>query len=212
MIGITGGTGSGKTLVANSLAERYAHIGVSLLDQDSYYRDRSHFSEEVRSQVNYDEADAIDHDLLFKQLQQLMAGRPIEKPCYSFATHTRLARVECVEAKPLIVLDGLFALWDPRIRGLMDLKVYVEADADVRFIRRLRRDVLERGRTIDSVIDQYLKTVRPMYQLYVEPTRAYADIVVDNTDRLDPATSVVERAVRERRHSFTPGDEEEAQA
>lgn len=202
LIGIAGGTGSGKTLVANSLADRYARIGVSLLDQDSYYRDRSYLSEEERSQVNYDEACGIDHDLLFQHLQQLMAGRSIKRPCYSFATHTRLARIEPVEAKPMVILEGLFALWDPRIRSLMDLKVYVEADADVRFIRRLRRDVLERKRTVESVIEQYTQTVRPMHHKYVNPTKAFADIVVENTDRLDLVLSTVERVIEERQPMF----------
>lgn len=207
LIGIAGGTGSGKTLLATSLAGRYAHIGVSILDQDSYYRDQSHLHEEERSRVNYDEAMAIDHDQLFQHLEQLAAGRPIAKPCYSFATHTRQPRVESVEARPMIILEGLFALWDSRIRSLMDLRVYVEAAADVRFIRRLRRDVLERQRTLESVIEQYLRTVRPMHELYVEPTRAYADLVVDNSDRLDPAISIVERAIRERRPSLSsPGE------
>ncbi len=205
LVGIAGGTGSGKTLLARSLAERYAHIGVSVLTQDSYYRDRSHLGEEERSQVNYDEAGAIDHDLVFQQLQQLVAGRSIKRPCYSFATHTRLARIEPVEAKPMVILEGLFALWDPRIRSLMDLKVYVEADADVRFIRRLRRDVLERKRTVESVIEQYLETVRPMHEIYIYPTRAYADLVVDNTDRLDAVASEVERAIEGRQPRFAAG-------
>jgi uridine kinase len=207
LIGIAGGTGSGKTLLATSLAGRYAHLGVSILDLDSYYRDQRHLSEEERSLVNFDKAEAIDHDLLFQHLEKLMAGMPIEKPCYSFATHTRQPHHESVEARPMVILEGLFALWDSRIRSLMDLKVYVEADPDVRFIRRLRRDVLDRKRTVESVIGQYLQTVRPMHQLSVQPTRAYADIVVDNTDQFDPAISIVERAIRERRPLFAPRGE-----
>jgi len=212
LIGIAGGTGSGKTLLTMTLAGRFTRIGVCILNQDSYYHDQSRRRPEERSRVNYDEASVIDHDRLFEDLQDLIAGQAIRKPRYDFATHTRQAESDPVYPMPLILLEGLFALWDPKCRSLMDLKVYVEADADIRFIRRLRRDVLERGRTVDSVIEQYSKTVRPMHQLYVEPTRAYADIVVDNTDRPDPAISVVERAILDRRPSFAPGEAEEAQA
>jgi len=182
IIGITGGTGSGKTILARSIAERYAHLGVALVDQDSYYRDQRHLSLPERESVNYDEPSAIDHDLLLEHLRELREGRPVVKPQYCFASHTRSGQGESVAPKPIIVVEGLFALWQPRIRSLMALKIFVEADADIRFIRRLQRDVLERGRSVQSVVEQYLQTVRPMHQLYVEPTKADADLVVDSPE------------------------------
>jgi len=208
LIGVAGGTGSGKTLLTTTLVARYAHIGVCIIDQDSYYHDQSHLSPEERTKVNFDQASAIDHPLLFDHLQRLIAGQAIRKPRYDFATHSRQAESDPVYPMPLIILEGLFTLWDPKCRSLMDLKVYVESDADIRFIRRLRRDTLERGRTVESVVVQYLTTVRPMHKLYVEPTRTYADIVVDNSDRLDAAVSIVERGIREFRPVLAPGDED----
>jgi uridine kinase len=180
IIGIGGGTGSGKTTLARAIVERHAVAGVALVDQDSYYRDQNHISLLDRESVNYDEPSAIDHDLLLGQLRELLAGRSIKKPAYCFTSHTRIGGGEIVASQPIIVVEGLFALWEPRIRGLMALKVYVEADPDIRFIRRLQRDVITRGRSVQSVVEQYLETVRPMHQQYVAPTRQYADLVANN--------------------------------
>jgi uridine kinase len=179
IIGIGGGTGSGKTTVARILCERYANLGVSVLDLDSYYHGRNHLSVEERAQVNYDEPCAIDYDLLFSHLQQLSSGQSVEKPRYLFSTHTRSCEVDLIKPTPIIIVEGLFALWEPRICSLMGLKIYVDASPDLRFIRRLQRDLVERGRTVESVVTQYLQTVRPMHQRYVEPTRMNADLVVD---------------------------------
>jgi len=198
VVGIAGGTGSGKTAVATNLANRYAQIGVLILDLDSYYRDQSHWSEAERMLVNYDEPEVVDHPLLFHHLQQLIASQPIQKPRYCFATHTRDPEWEVVHPRPIIFVEGLFALWYSPLRTLMDLKVYVEADPDMRFIRRLRRDVLERGRTVESVIAQYLKTVRPMHLAHIEPTKGYADVVVDNTESLEQAVTVIDQALAQR--------------
>ena len=181
IIGIGGGTGSGKTTVARVLCERCAPLGVSLLDLDSYYHDRSHLSIEERACVNYDEPHAIDHDLLFIHLNQLLSGRGIQKPRYLFSTHTRSREVDVVRPTPITVVEGLLALWEPRICSLMGLKIYVDANPDLRFIRRLQRDLVERGRTVESVVAQYLQTVRPMHYRYVEPTRMNADLVVDTS-------------------------------
>jgi len=180
LIGIAGGTGSGKTTLATDLLRKYAREGACLLEQDSYYRDRSHLSTIERKGINYDEPQAIEHDLLFEHVKSLMSGKAIEKPVYCFKTHTRTREVQVVDPTPVILLEGLFALWDQRARLLMDLKIYVDAAADLRFLRRARRDVCERGRTISSVFDQYLGTVRPMHELHIEPTKAYADLVVEN--------------------------------
>ena len=181
VIGIGGGTGSGKTTVARVLCERCAPLAVSLLDLDSYYHDRSHLSIEERACVNYDEPYAIDHDLLSSHLNELLCGRVVQKPRYLFSTHTRSREVDVVEPTPIIIVEGLFALWEPRICSLMGLKIYVDADADLRFIRRLKRDLAERGRTAESVVAQYLQTARPMHQQHVEPTRMNADVVVDTS-------------------------------
>ena len=180
LIGIAGGTGSGKTTLAADLLRRYAREGACLLEQDSYYRDRSHLSAREREGINYDEPETIEHDLLLEHVKSLLSGRAIEKPVYCFKTHTRSREVQVVDPTPVILLEGLFALWDPRARLLMDLKIYVDAAADLRFLRRARRDVCERGRTINSVIEQYLGTVRPMHEVHIEPTKAYADLVVEN--------------------------------
>jgi len=180
LIGIAGGTGSGKTTLAVDLLRRYAREGACLLEQDSYYLDRSHLSAREREGINYDEPEAIEHDLLLEHVKSLMSGKAIEKPVYCFKTHTRSREVQVVDPRPVILLEGLFALWDPRARLLMDLKIYVDAAADLRFLRRARRDVCERGRTINSVIEQYLGTVRPMHEVHIEPTKTYADLVVEN--------------------------------
>jgi uridine kinase len=199
IIGIGGGTGSGKTTLARSLAERYAQLGVALIDQDSYYRDQSHLSLRERESVNYDEPWAIDHDLLLEQLKQLREGRSIKKPAYCFTSHTRTGEGETLAPQPMIVVEGLFALWESRVRSLMALKIYVDGDSDIRFIRRLQRDVIARGRSVRSVVEQYLQTVRPMHQRYVEPTRQYADVVVNNSDNpeisrwMEPALARVEK-------------------
>jgi uridine kinase len=181
-IGIGGGTGSGKTTLARSIAERYARLGVALIDQDSYYLDQRRLSLRERESVNYDEPLAIDHGLLLEQLQELREGRSIKKPVYCFTSHTRTGEVETVVPQPLVVVEGLFALWEPRVRSLMALKIYVDADPDIRFIRRLQRDVDARGRSVQSVVEQYLQTVRPMHQRYVLPTRQHADVVVNSED------------------------------
>ena len=180
LIGIAGGTGSGKSTLAADLLSRYAREGSCLLEQDSYYRDRSHLNAAERDAINYDEPEAIEHDLLLEQVESLMSGKAIEKPVYCFKSHTRSREVQVVNPSRVIVLEGLFALWDPRMRLLIDLKIYVDAAADLRFLRRARRDVSERGRTINSVSEQYLNTVRPMHELHIEPTKAYADLVVEN--------------------------------
>ncbi len=185
--------------MARALCERYAALGVSLVDLDSYYLDRSYLSPEERAQVNYDEPSAIDHDLLFGHLEQLVRGRSVEKPRYLFATHTRSAEVDVIRPTPIIIVEGLFALWDPRICSLMGLKLYVDADPDLRFIRRLQRDLAERGRTVESVVAQYLQTVRPMHQSYVEPTRKNADLVVDTSCGSHPGlTEGVDRVLASR--------------
>lgn len=179
VVGIGGGTGAGKTTLAHQIAKQWAAQGVTILDLDSYYHDHKHLSFAERALVNYDEPAAIDFELLREHLEALVRGSPILKPSYSFATHLREATAEATEAARILVVEGLLALWDTGLRELMALKLYVEADADLRFIRRLERDTRERGRAVESVVRQYLSTVRPMHQAYIEPTRAHADLVMN---------------------------------
>lgn len=193
LIGIAGGTGSGKTTLAAHLLRRYAPEGACLLEQDAYYRDRGNLSSREREGINYDEPEAIEHDLLLEHVKSLMGGRAIEKPVYCFKTHTRSREVQVVGPASVILLEGLFALWDPRARFLMDLKIYIDAPADLRFLRRARRDVCERGRTIDSVIEQYLETVRPMHEAQIQPTKAYADLVVENDGDLKEMLKIAQQ-------------------
>ena len=195
LIGIAGGTGSGKSTLAAHLLNRYSQDGSCLLEQDSYYRDRGHLGAAEREVINYDEPEAIEHDLLLEQVMSLVAGKAIEKPVYCFKTHRRTREVQVVNPSRLIVVEGLFALWHPRIRLLMDLKIYVDAAADLRFLRRARRDVSERGRTITSVSEQYLQTVRPMHELHIEPTKTYADLVVENNGDVKEMLKVVQEVV-----------------
>ena len=176
LIGIGGGTGSGKSTVVRALLDRFGGVCVDL---DSYYRDRSAVGLEERERVNYDEPAAIDVALLVDHLQRLATGETLQKPTYSFHTHTRVG-FEVLPPSPLILVDGLFTLWWEELRRLLDLKVFVDAPADLRLLRRIQRDVTERGRSVESVLTQYLRTVRPMHEHYVEPTRAHADLVVAN--------------------------------
>lgn len=177
IIGICGGTGSGKTTVAEKILDGVRGRAVSL-QHDSYYRDRPDLTLDQRSQVNYDHPDSLETSLLIHHIRELQAGRAIEKPSYDFTLHARREQTQRVEPAPAIVVDGILIFENAELRSLMDLKVFIDTDADLRFIRRLRRDMVERGRTPYSVIDQYLTTVRPMHLEFVEPSKRYADIII----------------------------------
>jgi len=192
IIGIAGGTGSGKSALARALA-RQIPASVLVLNQDSYYKSQGHLSRKERDLVNYDIPIAVDHDLLLEHVQRLVKGEEVEKPRYSFVTHTRSARGETVKAGGLVIVEGLFALWDARLSPLMSLKIFVDASPDVRLVRRLKRDIEARGRTVVSVLTQYLDSVRPMHQQYVEPQRVHADLIVDTTDT--PLETTVDSAI-----------------
>ena len=176
-IGIAGGSGSGKSTVVRRVAEAVGDY-VAVLEMDAYYKDQSNMPFEERVKVNYDHPFAFDIDLFISHIKELKQGRPIEKPTYSFSEHTRTSKVTRVNPAGVVIIDGILVLEDERVRALMDVKVYVDTDADVRFIRRLVRDTRDRGRTTESVIRQYLDTVRPMHNQFVEPTKRYADIIV----------------------------------
>jgi uridine kinase len=178
LIGIAGGSGSGKTLVAQTIFNELGSDKVVIVDQDSYYRDLSHLSVEERQKQNFDHPDAIDTDLLIEQLEDLLEGKQIEQPIYDFTTHTRRPETRRIGPHKIVVLEGILILDNARLRELMDIKVYVDTDADIRFIRRLKRDIEERGRTMASVIRQYEESVRPMHMQFVEPSKRYADIII----------------------------------
>ncbi len=178
IIGIAGGTGSGKTTVARNVARALHTESVAFIDMDAYYRNFAHLPFEERRKVNWDHPDAFDWDLLIDQLTRLVAGESINKPVYDFVTHTRSEQTLVVPPARVVVIDGILLFADQRIRGLCDVKVFVEADADVRLIRRIRRDMKKRGRPLDDIIDQYLHTVQPMHLQFVEPSKRYADVIV----------------------------------
>ena len=178
IIGICGGTGSGKTTVARKIVEAIGEDKVLLLAQDAYYKDSSHLPFEKRVELNFDHPDAIDATLLVEHLDLLKRGQPIPQPIYDFTRHVRQTETRHLEPKPVVIVEGILIFENETLCQYLDLKVFVEADPDVRFIRRLRRDLLKRGRSLDSVIEQYLQTVRPMHLKFVEPSRRRADIIL----------------------------------
>jgi uridine kinase len=198
VIGIAGGTGSGKTTVARRIYESLHLDSAVFLDQDSYYRELGHLPMEERKLVNFDHPDSVDSDLLAEQLEQLIAGRPIDKPTYDFAAHTRAPVSVRMEPRNVILVEGILLFVEPRLRELFDLKIFVDTDADLRFIRRLQRDLEMRGRTIQSVIEQYLTTVRPMHFEFVEPSKRYADIILPRGGNNMPGIGAITARVRER--------------
>ncbi len=178
IIGICGGSGSGKTTVAKKLVEVFGETQTVLLAQDSYYKDHSDLPLEERAKVNFDHPESVDFDLLIGHLQALKGNQPVDRPHYDFTQHLRTTSVQRLEPKPIIIVEGILILHEPRLREMFDLKVFVDTDADIRFIRRLRRDVRDRGRTMEAVVEQYLSTVRPMHLKFVEPGKEFAEIVI----------------------------------
>lgn len=195
-IGIAGGTGSGKTTVAHNIKEKIGE-DILILDMDSYYKDNSHIPFEERLKINYDHPDAFDIPLLKSHIEALLRGEMVKKPIYSFVEYTRLKDYEEIKPKRIIILEGIFALFFEELRKLMDIKIYVDTDADIRLIRRLLRDIKERGRTIDSVIKQYTEVVRPMHIQFVEPTKRFADIIIPEGGFNIVAVDVVVSRIKE---------------
>ena len=196
IIGVTGGSGSGKTSVSRAIFNNFPDHSIMMLEQDSYYKDQSHLSFEERLNTNYDHPFAFDNDLLIQHVGDLLNYKAIEKPVYDYVAHTRSQATIIQEPKEVIILEGILILEDERLRDLMDIKVYVDTDDDIRIIRRIKRDMEERGRTLDSVIEQYLTVVKPMYHQFIEPTKRYADIIVpeggENHVAIDLITTKVE--------------------
>jgi uridine kinase len=178
IIGIAGGSGSGKSTVARKVAEALKQSSVAFLDMDAYYRNFSHLPMEERKRVNWDHPESFDTELFASQVRDLCVGKSVDKPVYDFVSHTRSSRTERVDPADVLVLDGILLFVDEMMRALCDVKVFVDADADIRLIRRLKRDVQKRGRTLEEVMTQYLETVHPMHLQFVEPSKRYADVIV----------------------------------
>ncbi len=183
LLGVAGGSGSGKTTVVKEILRGLHTRRVAVIHHDAYYRDLSHLPFQERVATNFDHPDALETELLVGHLEALRRGEAVEIPVYDFATHTRTSRTERVAPSGVIIVDGILVLADPRLRKLLDIKVFVDTDADIRFIRRLKRDVKKRGRSMESVMEQYLKTVRPMHLAFVEGSRAFADILIPEGGR-----------------------------
>jgi uridine kinase len=198
IIGICGGTGSGKTTVANRILESVSAGEVVFIQQDSYYRNLKDLPLDYRNAVNFDHPDALDNDLLVHHIRKLKAGGSVELPIYDFKTHTRLNDTVLIEPKPIVIIEGILIFADARLLEQMDIKVFVDTPDDIRFIRRLRRDIAERGRTIDSVIEQYLATVRPMHQQFVEPSKRYADVIIPEGGHNVVSIDLLSGKIRER--------------
>lgn len=203
IIGVAGGTGSGKTTIADRLAELTGEH-LSLLKLDSYYADRPGETLGQRAAANYDHPDAFDWPLLAEHVDALSAGRPVPVPVYDFSRHARSTEVRLVQPARIVVVEGILVLWEPTLRDRFDLKVFVDAPADLRFIRRLRRDLDERGRTTDSVIEQYLTTVRPSHEQFIEPSKRHADVIIPVGGMNRPAIDVLLARVRELANGAAP--------
>jgi uridine kinase len=178
LIGIAGGTGSGKSTVAREIFSKFPDNCIAMIEQDSYYKDQSHLSSEDRTKTNYDHPEAFDTALLVSHLKSLLEGETVEKPMYDFEIHNRKKDTVRVQPRDIIIVEGILILQEKELRELLDIKIYVDTDADVRIIRRMVRDINERGRTVDSVINQYLNVVRPMHMQFIEPTKRYADLII----------------------------------
>jgi uridine kinase len=200
LLGVAGGTGSGKTTVARSILESVGQDRISLIQQDSYYKDVNWRSESELLHHNFDHPSAIDTDLMVSHLAALKAGHPVEVPIYDFVRHRRTARTRRVEPQPVILIEGILIFVEPVLRDLLDFKIYVDTDADIRLIRRLGRDMSERGRTVQDVLRQYLETVRPMHLEFVEPSKRWADIIIpeggENRVALEMVVARVEQLIK----------------
>lgn len=197
IIGIAGGTGSGKTTVVKKIVEALPPHYVSVVPLDSYYNDTSHMTEEERHTINFDHPDAFDWKLLIKQVNQLRKGEAIEQPTYSYILCNRLSETVHVEPKPVIIIEGIMTLLNKKLRDMMDLKIFVDADSDERLIRNIQRDIVERGRDVKTVVDRYLDVLKPMHEQFIEPTKRYADIIIpqggENKKGIEMVCKYIER-------------------
>jgi uridine kinase len=198
IIGIAGGSGSGKSTVARKVATALQRTSVAFIDMDAYYLDHSHLTLDDRRRVNWDHPKTFDYDLLLAHLRQLLSRQPIDKPVYDFLTHTRASESVRIDPADVVVMDGILLFVEPRVRELCDVKVFVDTDADVRLIRRLQRDIAERGRPLAEIMDQYLTTVRPMHIEFVEPSKQFADIIVPRGGHNEVAIEMIVAKIQRR--------------
>lgn len=198
IIGICGGTGAGKTTVANRILESVSADEVVFIQQDLYYRNLKDMPLDYRNAANFDHPDAVDNELLVNHLKKLRANEPVELPIYDFRTHTRLPATTRIEPRPIVIVEGILIFAEPRLLEQMDIKVFVDTPDDVRFIRRLQRDIAERGRTVDSVIEQYIATVRPMHMQFVEPSKRFADVIIPEGGHNLVSIDLISGKIRER--------------
>lgn len=198
VIGIAGGTGSGKTTVVHQIMNELPSTEVGVISQDSYYKETSNLSYEERTKINFDHPRAIDFELLIAHLKDLKAGKIIEKPIYSFITHNRTEDTISTHPRKVVIVEGILIFTNPEIRDLFDIKVFVHADSDERLIRRLKRDIAERGRDMDEVLNRYQTTLKPMHEQFIEPTKAFADIIIPNDKYNTVAIDVVRAVINQR--------------
>ena len=198
IIGIAGGTGSGKTTVVKQIIEELKNEEVDVISQDSYYQDTSHLSFEDRKKINFDHPKSIDFDLLVSHLKELKAGNNIQQPVYSFKEHNRTSETVEIEPRKVIIVEGILILTHPDVREMFDIKIYVHADSDERLIRRLKRDIAERGRDLDEVLNRYQTTLKPMHQQFIEPTKEFADIIIPTNRYNTVAVDIVQTIIRQR--------------
>ena len=198
ILGIAGGTGSGKTTVVHQIINELPEAEVGVISQDSYYRANHGMSYEERSNINFDHPRAIDFELLVSHLKELKAGNTIEQPVYSFVTHNRTEDTIITHPRKVMIVEGILILTNPELRDLFDIKIFVHADSDERLIRRLKRDIAERGRDMEEVLNRYQTTLRPMHQQFIEPTKAYADIIIPNDKYNTVAIDVVRAVISQR--------------
>ncbi|MBW2961137.1 uridine kinase [Mesonia aestuariivivens] len=198
IIGIAGGTGSGKTTVVNTIIDELQHEEVAVISQDSYYRDTGNLSYDERTKINFDHPQSIDFELLVKHLKQLKAGSSIPQPVYSFKEHNRTGETIQTPPKKVMLVEGILILTNPALRELFDIMIYVHADSDERLIRRLKRDMKERGRDLDEVLNRYQTTLKPMHQQFIEPSKEFADIIIPNNRYNTVAVDIVQTIIRER--------------
>lgn len=196
IIAVAGGSASGKTTVIEEIKHAFIDEDVVVIKHDDYYKDQSHLSREERRKTNYDHPSSLENDLLVKHLQMLINGQSIDKPIYDFVEQTRSSKTEKINPAKVILLDGILILEDARIRDLADIKIYVECDMDLRLIRRIQRDMVERGRSFENIINQYLTTVKPMHHLFVSPTKRYADVIIPNDYEHNVATDIIIQKIK----------------
>lgn len=197
-IGIAGGTGCGKTTVVNQIIEQLPSNEVGIISQDSYYRDLSHLSYEERSRINFDHPRAIDFELLEAHLRELKAGNPVQQPVYSFVDHNRTRQTTMTFPRKVMIIEGILIMAQPEIRDMFDIKIYVHADSDERLIRRLKRDICERGRDLSEVLERYQNTLKPMHDQFIEPTKEFADIIIPNNKYNTVAIEIVRTIISEK--------------